>query len=324
KNLETLKHYEAQIRHFERLFDIHPELLVCDLHPDYLSTRYAQERAEKEQIPLLKVQHHHAHMASCMADNGLTGPCIGLIWDGTGLGADGTSWGAECLVGDYAGFQRFGSILPIPLIGGDRAVKEPYRVAFALLQTAGCETDGIRDADRLEKQLAAGLNCPLSSGMGRLFDGAASILGIKETCNYEGQAAILLEAAAGESGECFPVCFVPDEKENGLLRFDWRPMIRALTAERQAGAAVSLLAAKFMNTLIEMAAEQAADAAEKTGIRRVVLSGGSFQNQYVMRRLPDRLRARGLEAYHHRRVSCNDEGLSLGQLMIGNGIIVHN
>lgn len=318
KNLETLEHYEKQIRHFERLFDIHPEMLVCDLHPDYLSTRYAQERVERERIPLRQVQHHHAHMASCMADNRLAGPCIGLIWDGTGLGTDGTSWGAECLVGDYTGFQRIGSILPIPLIGGDRAVKEPYRVAFALLQAAGCETDGIRDAVRLEKQLKAGLNCPLSSGMGRLFDGAAAILGIKELCNYEGQAAILLEAAAGESGEHFPVCFVPDENDTELLRFDWRPMIRAMLSEKQRGTAVPVLAAKFMNTLIEMAGEQVSAAAEKTGIRQVVLSGGSFQNQYVMQRLPERLRARGLEAYHHRRVSCNDEGLSLGQLMIGN------
>ena len=318
KNLETLEHYEKQIRHFERLFDIHPEMLVCDLHPDYLSTRYAQERAEREKIPLRQVQHHHAHMASCMADNGLSGPCIGLIWDGTGLGTDGTSWGAECLAGDYTGFRRLGSILPIPLIGGDRAVKEPYRVAFALLKAAGCETDGILDAPRLEKQLAAGLNCPLSSGMGRLFDGAAAILGIKEVCNYEGQAAILLEAAAGVSGECYPVCFQPDEKEKGLLRFDWRPVIQAMVSERQRGAAVPVLTAKFMNTLIEMALEQVSAAAGKTGIRQVVLSGGSFQNQYVMQRLPDRLRAHGLEAYHHRRVSCNDEGLSLGQLMIGN------
>ena len=318
KNLETLEHYEKQIRHFERLFDIHPETLVCDLHPDYLSTRYAQERADRERIPLIQVQHHHAHMASCMADNGLIGPCIGLVWDGTGLGTDGTSWGAECLAGDYERFTRLGSILPIPLIGGDRAVKEPYRVAFALLRAAGCETDGIRDGARLEKQLSAGLNCPLSSGMGRLFDGAASILGIKEVCNYEGQAAILLEAAAGESGESFPLCFIPDEKESGLLRFDWRPMIRALAAERRAGTAVPILAAKFMNTLIEMAAEQAAEAAEKTGLRQIVLSGGSFQNQYVMHRLPDRLKERGLEVFHHRRVSCNDEGVSLGQLMIGN------
>ena len=318
KNLETLEHYEKQIRHFKRLFDIHPETMVCDLHPDYLSTRYAQERADREQIPLIQVQHHHAHMASCMADNGLTGPCIGLVWDGTGLGTDGTSWGAECLAGDYECFTRLGSILPIPLIGGDRAVKEPYRVAFALLRAAGCETDGIRDGAYLEKQLSAGLNCPLSSGMGRLFDGAASILGIKEVCNYEGQAAILLEAVAGESGGSFPLCIIPDEKESGLLRFDWRPMIRALAEERQAGTAVPILAAKFMNTLIEMAAEQAARAAEKTGIRQVVLSGGSFQNQYVMHWLLDRLKTRGLEVYHHRRVSCNDEGLSLGQLMIGN------
>ena len=316
KNMETFDAYTGQIAHFERLFDIHPRAIACDLHPDYLSTEYAADRAERENIPLIRVQHHHAHLAACMADNGVQDKTIGLIWDGTGLGTDGTSWGAECLVGGYSGFERTGSMLPIPLIGGDRAVKEPYRVAFSLLQAAGCETDGIREAERLKKQLTAGLNCPRSSGMGRLFDGVSAILGIKEVCNYEGQAAILLEAAAGESGEHFPVCFVPDEKENSLLRFDWRPMVRALVSERQNGTAIPILAAKFMNTLIEMAAEQAHFAAEATGLNRVVLSGGSFQNQYVMHHLPERLRAMGFEVFHHRRVSCNDEGLSLGQLMI--------
>ncbi len=320
KNLETLEHYEKQIRHFERLFDIRPELTVCDLHPDYLSTRYAQDRSEKEGIPLLQVQHHHAHMASCMADNGLSGPCIGLIWDGTGLGTDGTSWGAECLAGDYSGFIRMGSIRPIPLIGGDRAVKQPYRVAFALLNEAGCSTGTITDCIRLEKQLSAGLNCPLSSGMGRLFDGIAAILGIKEICNYEGQAAILLEAQAGESSDSFPLAFETESTGTGerILRFDWRPMIRELVRQKDSGTPVAKLAAMFMNTVAAMASEMACDAAEKTGLDRVVLSGGSFQNQYIMHCLPSLLQERGLKPWWHRRVSCNDEGLSLGQLMIGN------
>lgn len=319
KNLETLEHYEDQIRHFERLFDIHPLMLACDLHPDYLSTRYAQERAEQESIPLLQVQHHHAHMASCMADNRLSGACIGLVWDGTGLGTDGSSWGAECLVGDYRQAVRMGSILPIPLIGGDRAAKEPYRVAYSLLEGSGCETDHIRDALHLKKQLDAGLNCPLSSGMGRLFDGVAAILGIKEFCNYEGQAAILLEALAGESEKSFPVEFIRVDSPKGQIwQFDWRPMIRELIREKNNGAGSAVLSAAFMNTVIRMAVEQARLVSEETGLKRTVLSGGSFQNQYLMSRLPAALRSAGLDVYHHRRVSCNDEGLSLGQLMIAN------
>ncbi len=322
KNLETLEHYERQIRHFERLFDIHPEALACDLHPDYLSTRYAQERSEGEKLPLLQVQHHHAHMASCMADNRLEDLCIGLIWDGTGLGTDGSVWGGECLVGDYGGFRRYGSIRPIPLIGGDRAVKEPFRVAFALLKEAECDTGGIPEAERLEKQLAAGLNCPRSSGMGRLFDGVAAILGIKQICNYEGQAAILLEAAAGESGEVLPAAFTT-ETEDGhrMQRFDWRPMIRELVREREAGVPRPELAAKFMNTVIAAGAENACFAAGETGLKRVVLTGGSFQNQYMIQRLPTVLKERGLEAFTHRRVSCSDEGLAFGQLMIANRMI---
>ena len=322
KNLETLEHYERQIRHFERLFDIHPEMLVCDLHPDYLSTGYAQDRAETEGIRLLQIQHHHAHMVSCMTDNRLSGLCLGLIWDGTGLGTDGTSWGAECLAGDAGGFTRMGSIRPIPLIGGDRAVKEPYRVAFALLREAGCDPSEIRAEAQLETQLSAKLNCPLSSGMGRLFDGVSAILGIRECCSYEGQAAILLEAAAGDDDGCFPVEFYEDrstaECREGIFRFDWRPMIRELVKEKSKGVPIPVLAAKFMNTMVRMGAEQAGRAAAETGARQVVLSGGSFQNQFIMHRLPGELQDRGLEVFRHRRVSCNDEGIALGQLMIGN------
>ena len=198
KNAETLEHYEQQIAHFERLFDTKPRLLVCDRHPDYLSTAYALERGEREGIPVLQVQHHHAHMAACMADNGLTGPCIGLIWDGTGYGDDGTSWGGECLIGDYAGFERFGSLRPIPLIGGDRAVKEISRVGYALLRDAGCDTRGIENAPFFERMLQPGLNCPLSSGMGRLFDGVAAILGIRQTGQLRGPGR---RAAGGCGGE---------------------------------------------------------------------------------------------------------------------------
>ena len=306
KNFETLENYEQQIAHFERLFDIRPERLVCDLHPDYLSTAYARERAEREGLPLLQVQHHHAHLVSCMADNGLREPVIGLVWDGTGLGTDGTVWGGECLVGDAKGFERFGSIRPIPLIGGDLVTKELTRVSWALRREAGLETP---EDPVFEAMLARGLNCPLSSGMGRLFDGAAALLGIKTLASYEGQGAVLLEAAAAEGEEgSYPFAL-----DGEPLRFDWRPTIRAM-AEDDADTAHR--AAKFMNTLLQMAAEQAEYASRRTGVTDVVLSGGSFQNMYMMRRLPTLLRARGLTPYHHSRVSCNDEGIALGQLMI--------
>ncbi len=304
KNYETLENYEQQIAHFERLFDIRPEAIACDLHPDYLSTAYAKERSEREGIPLVQVQHHHAHMVSCMADNGLQDAVIGLIWDGTGLGTDGTIWGGECLVGDAKSYERFGSLRPIPLIGGDLATKELDRIAWALLRDAGLET---AERPLYESMLKSGLNCPRSSGMGRLFDGAAAILGIKSLASYEGQGAVLLEAAAAED----ETGAYPFELTGAPLRFDWRPMIRAMVFDP---ADTARKAAKFMNTLIAMAAEQAELASRQSGITDAVLSGGSFQNMYILRRLPDLLRSRGLKVYHHSRVSCNDEGIALGQL----------
>ena len=316
KNMETFEAYTGQIAHFERLFDIRPKALACDLHPDYLSTEYAAERAEREEIPLIRVQHHHAHLASCMADNLVSEKVIGLIWDGTGLGTDGTSWGAECLIGDFKGFERFGSIRPIPLIGGDLATKETERVAFALLREAGLDTSNVGNVAIYETMLRAGLNCPLSSGMGRLFDGVSALLGIKTKCSYEGQGAILLEAAATEDDGVFPIV-----SEGAPLRFDWREMIRAIVTAREAGEAAGRLAARFMNTLVEMAVQMCKAAREQSGIKTVALSGGSFQNMYLMARLPRRLENEGFRVLRHRRVSTNDEGLSLGQLMIAEAAL---
>ena len=309
KNMETLENYSQQIAHFKRLFDIEPTIAACDLHPDYMSTEYAGGLG----LPLVQVQHHHAHMAACMADNGLEGEVIGLVWDGTGFGTDGTTWGGECLTGGYEAFQRFGHILPMALPGGDRATKEIDRMAFSLLYAAGCDTSSIPAAETYRAMLAAGLNCPPSSGMGRLFDGVAAILGIKTRCSYEGQGAILLEAAAKDDGGTYPILL-----SGAPLVFDWREMIRAIVQDRQRGMDTGTIAARFMNTLVEMAVRMAVAAREHTGLNRVCLSGGSFQNMYIMHRLPERLRAVGFEVYHHSRVSTNDEGIALGQLMIAN------
>ena len=314
KNLETLTNWEEQIEHFAKLFDIAPEAIACDMHPDYLSTAYAEERAEREGIPLLRVQHHHAHMAACMADNSLEGGCLGLIWDGTGYGSDGAIWGGELLAGGYEGFRRVGSVRPVPLAGGDAAIDEIWRVGAAMLSGAGCGTEPFSRETGYEtvlRMLATGTNSPLSSGMGRLFDGVCAILGIRRRASYEGQGAVLLEAAADalETGE-YPFSFYDAQ---GVLTLDWRDMIRALVSD---GAGAGVRAARFMNTLISAAAEQLRRVSKETGLGRVVLSGGVFQNMYIMNRLPERLRRMGLEVYTHSRVSCSDEGLSLGQLMI--------
>ena len=310
KNMETLENYTQQIAHFKNLFDMEPTLAACDLHPDYMSTEYAQGLG----LPLVPVQHHHAHLAACMADNGLEGEVIGLVWDGTGYGPDGTAWGGECLVGSYVDFRRFGHILPLALPGGDRAAKEIDRLAFSLLSAAGCDTSAIPAAETYRAMLAAGLNCPLSSGMGRLFDGAAAILGIKTRCSYEGQGAILLEAAAVKN----EVGLYPILLSGSPLVFDWREMICSIVRERDQGVDTGVIAARFMNTLVEMAAKMAVAARKDTGLNRVCLSGGSFQNMYIMHRLPARLRAEGFKVYHHSQVSTNDEGIALGQLMIAN------
>ena len=314
KNIATLTHYETQITHFEELFGIKPEALVCDFHPDYLSTRYAVERAERERLPLIQVQHHHAHLASCMADNGLEGRCIGLIWDGTGYGTDGTIWGGECLAGGAEGFERLGSLRPIPLPGGDLCTKQIGRVTHALLWEAGLANDD----SMLTRQLRAALNCPRSSGMGRLFDGVYALLTGRETVTYEGQGAILLEAMAEQAEVTLPISFY---EENGVLRFDYRSLIRALWEHRQDGVPAEQLAAAFMDALVQMGLTQCRHAREKTGLNRVVLSGGVFQNMYLLPRLLDGLTAHGFEAYHHSRVSANDEGIALGQLVIADAFL---
>ncbi|MDO5111346.1 MAG: carbamoyltransferase HypF [Clostridia bacterium] len=317
KNFETLEHYTRQIAHFERLFDIVPQGLVCDLHPDYLSTAFARERASAAGLPLYYAQHHHAHMASCMADNGLTTPCIGVIWDGAGYGTDGTIWGGEILFGDYAGFTRAGSIRPIPLAGGDRAVKEIYRVGAALLKDIQAPLPDGCDADKyaaMDSVLKAGVNCPRASSIGRLFDGVYALLTGRETVSYEGQAAVLLETMAREADEGYPVCIA---EENGLRLFDTRPMLAEMLKQKRAGAAAGLIAGRFIRTLADMAVELCVRVRADTGCKDVVLSGGVFLNRKLLPQVIAGLAKKGFAVYHHQRASTNDEGIALGQLMIG-------
>ncbi len=315
KNMETLSCFEEQVEHFERIFDIKPELLVCDMHPDYLSSEYARRRAKRENIPLRAVYHHHAHMASCMADNGVEEKCIGIVWDGTGYGMDGTSWGAEILYGDFKEFERVGTAREITLPGGDRATREISRIGISLLLDSGVSPEEIfgESAGRIKSLIGSNINCPRVSSMGRLFDGVSAIVGIRETVSFEGQAAMLLEAAADESEKVYPYEI---ENRDGVYVFDFRPMIRKLSEDVKNKVSTSDIASAFMNTLIKSAVETAVKISEEKKCKNVVISGGSFQNMYILKKIVPALRARGLTAYTHRQVSTNDEGISLGQLMI--------
>ena len=316
KNLEVYDNYSAQIDHFRRMFDITPRAVVCDLHPDYLSTAYAEECAEQNGLPLLRVQHHWAHMASCMADNRLEGECIGIIWDGTGYGSDGTSWGGEFLTGDYGGFVRRGTLRAMRLPGGDRVTRELWRTGVMLLRESGREDELDFTGEQrrtVDALLDMAVNCPVSTGMGRLFDGVSAIMGIKREAAYEGQGAVLLEAAAVSCEDVYPFAIT---EEGGRYVYDWRPAVQAICGDVQAGRAVGEMAAAFMNTLTAMATERCERIREDTGLDRVVLSGGTFQNQYLLHRLTVQLTRQGFSVYCHHRVSPNDEGVSFGQLAI--------
>lgn len=315
KDLDTFRFYEDQIFTFEEQFGVETRRLVCDLHPDYLSTEYAQKRSRQEDLPLVQVQHHHAHMASCMADNDLEGDCIGLIWDGTGYGSDGTIWGAECFTGSYTGFERIGSIRPISLPGGDKCTHDIGRVAHSLLWDAGSAAESRHcQATQLTLMLEKSLNSPRASSMGRLFDGVYAIITGRQTVTYEGQGAILLEAMAHEAvTDSYPLTFY---EEKGLAILDTRPLIQAILSDGKSGSSPEAIAARFMNSLTDLALYHCRVAKKRTGLDRVVLSGGVFLNDWVLSRTLDKLERSGFTPYHHSRVSTNDQGIALGQTLV--------
>lgn len=319
KNIETLSNYKGQIEDFKGIFGIKPQKIVCDMHPDYMSTEYAIEVSKSYNIPLCYVQHHHAHMASCMADNNISGKVIGVIWDGTGYGTDGTIWGGEFLIGDFSSFKRVGSIKPIPLPGGDKAIKEIYRVGYSLLKEAQGEIpEEMRVSSNyleISKMIDAAFNCPYASSMGRLFDGIAAMLKIKDIASYEGQGAIILENISVETKEIYNYNII---QENGKYVFDWRTMVKEILSDINGQVKMGIISSKFMNTIVNMAEEMLCKIRETNGINDVVLSGGVFQNIYILRELKKKLICKKFNVYYHNRVSTNDEGISLGQAMIAS------
>jgi hydrogenase maturation protein HypF len=305
---------------FLRLWDLRPDAVACDLHPDYASTRWAREAAEASgrlpAVPVVAVQHHHAHLASCLAENGVTGRALGVVWDGTGLGDDGTIWGGEFLVGDAAGYRRVAALRPFPLPGGDAAAREPRRVAFALLWVLGGGAipvlPGFDDAERrvIAQQLERGVLTPQTSSMGRLFDAVAALAGIRLRCAFEGQAAMLLEAAATDvDAKPYPL---PVVRGPARLELDWRPLVAEAAHDAARGAAARVVASRFHAALVGAIVEVARATAEP----RVALTGGCFQNRTLVERAARALEAEGFDVLLHRHVPPNDGGIALGQAVV--------
>jgi hydrogenase maturation protein HypF len=322
ENLATENFFRLTIEHLQRILDIRPELIVCDRHPDYLSTQWAKARQD---LPVIQVQHHFAHIAAAMAEHRLDEPVIGLAFDGTGLGDDGTIWGGEILVADLAGFRRVAHLEAVPMPGGAAAIKAPQRMALAYLNQVygqalwqlnlpALGTLDRTEADVILQMCVRRINAPLTSSLGRLFDGVAAIIGLRQRVAFEGQAAMELEMMA-------------DDQTRERYDFQWRegavrkisvaPVIKAVVEDVQRGLPAFIISRKFHNTLIEGCAALCAAIGKETQLDRVVLSGGCFQNRLLLEGLTRALSRRNMEVYSHRQVPTNDGGICLGQAVIG-------
>jgi hydrogenase maturation protein HypF len=329
-HLGDLDHYEAyrafekDVTLYQELFGVAPSCLAHDLHPDYATSRYARERAAREGVRLLSVQHHHAHMAACMAEHGLNEPVIGVTFDGTGYGTDGAIWGGEFLTGEYQNFRRVAHLRYVRLPGGDRAIREPWRIAVAHLADAGVGCAALkarllpRELRLIEKMLERRFNSPWTSSAGRLFDAVASLAGVRDRVSYEGQAAVELEwlADGTSTAGVYPFDLAAPSTLDAPLVVDTRPLIRGVTADVEKGVERSLIARRFHSTLVDMADVVCGRVRKATGLEAVVLSGGVFMNTLLTRELGARLDADGFRVYRHQLTPPNDGGLSLGQLAV--------
>jgi len=328
ENLETLEHFETTIELYKKLFRIQPELVAYDMHPEYLPTKYAKAMAaESTDMTFIPVQHHHAHIASCLVDNSLQEPVIGVAFDGTGFGSDGHIWGGEFLLADYRGFDRLGYLRYVPLPGGVAAIEKPYRMAISYLLTLLGEVALNQDlpflsqVDSLEielikKQIEKGINSPLTSSCGRLFDAVSALIGVRGKIDYEAQAAIELEMVADESETgSYPFSII---EQNGMNIVHLDELFSAIIVELGKGVSSASISTKFHHTMAQMVMQMCKCLANKTGVNKVALSGGVFQNRLLLRLTEAALEKAGLRVLTHSEVPTNDGGISLGQAVIAN------
>jgi hydrogenase maturation protein HypF len=338
-HMGDLDHYDAykafrkDVELYRQLFDIAPECLAHDLHPDYATTRYAEEIARRSGMRLLSVQHHHAHLASCMAEHGLTGPVIGVTFDGTGFGTDGNVWGGEFLIGDYRGFRRAAHLRYVGMPGGEKAIREPWRMAVSHMWDANVKLSGIKERilpaelTLVVRMLDRGVNTPLTSSAGRLFDAVAAMAGVQDRVTYEGQAAMELEWLAGgvPADGVYPFDLESSASETtpeSTLVVDTRPLIRAVAEDALEGSSAALIARRFHTTVIELVASVCVRLRASSGIGDVALSGGVFLNALLTHEVCRRLSGEGFRAFRHRLVPPGDGGLSLGQLAVAASQVV--
>ena len=345
ENLETLTSFREGIDHYQRLFDISPQVIAYDLHPEYLATKYALDTAIPQKIG---VQHHHAHIASVLAEHGLQGPVIGIAADGTGYGTDGAVWGCEIMDADLAGFERQAHLVYVPLPGGEKAIRQPWRMAATYLNQA--YGDAFLDLDipfvhrldhskwrTLSQMAARGINSPSTSSLGRLFDAVAALVGLPTgadvepytgTLLYEGQAAIELEIAASQASgtgdtrkSIYP--FTLKMRDTRVTLLDVAPMIRAIVSEIQQGVPISSIASCFHRSIAALLATTCSGVRARTGLNIVALSGGVFQNRLLLEQLVTRLEEMAFQVYINRRVPPNDGGISLGQIAVAAARLEH-
>jgi hydrogenase maturation protein HypF len=362
ENIETLEHFDSTISLYKRLFRIEPEIIAHDLHPDYLATKYAQElersfanAQDGVGLKLIPVQHHHAHIVSCMVDNKVESPVIGVAFDGTGMGADGHIWGGEFLVADYRGFHRKGHLEYLPLPGGVAAIKRPYRTAIGYVlsllgedalnaviasaakqsQLASIGQVADVEVEIIKHQIERDINSPLTSSMGRLFDAISALIGIRGEIDYEGQAAVELEMAAyachceerdssltlGTSSAIpnnegsYPYHIIEDD---GMRIVKLGDLLSAVIEDLKQGLSQGEISVKFHNTIALTVNQMCHLIANETGINQVALSGGVFQNRLLLKKTVDLLQSNGFQVFTHQQVPTNDGGISLGQAVIAN------
>jgi hydrogenase maturation protein HypF len=314
------------IQHLSSVFEVEPNLIAHDLHPEYLSTKWAMARKD---IPRVAVQHHHAHLAAALAENQIDGPAIGIVLDGTGMGWDGTIWGGEVLMGDIRSVQRFAWLSPFPLPGGEAAIREPWRTALGLvrsclnldLEELECPLMSQLDPRKLatvSKMLDRQLNTPVTSSCGRVFDAVSALLGVRYSVSYEAQAAIELELILDPSETGYYAAAVEENEGRGALSLS--ELLRAVLADLRRQEPPGRISSRFHWTLGHLFCRAAERARETSGINRVALTGGVFQNERLYLFMQQRLRSMGFEVVTHHLVPCNDGGLALGQVVVASAL----
>lgn len=323
-DMETARCYESEIQSYMRLFDAKPDIIACDMHPDYVSTRYADHF--RRLLPIDKIQHHHAHFASVLAEHDIEKNAIGLVFDGTGYGKDGAVWGGEALWGDIGGSERIGHMRYAPLLGGEAAIREPWRMALAMMSISCGEAAALDYFDRYGNKAALllranerGINSPMTSGAGRLFDAVAALAGIRTHTTFEGQAAVDLEQAIDNSADGSYGFDIAWEAERMI--FDWRQLICDVVRDVRRGCCGGEISVRFHRAMVQLLVDVSALAKKQYGSRTVALSGGVFQNMYLLCHGIAKLELSGFDVYSNEKVPANDGGISFGQAASASRLI---